>query len=569
LSNPNEPPKKHRYGRARKNYKPAPKRLKPEDKPRAPMSAPMGVEKDPARMEKGAGPQSASPELLELRRQKLLLKEKQVELREGLPFLHGWKWYPWAREFYESQNKINLLCAANQISKSSTQIRKCINWATDRTVWSALWGRPPVQFWYLYPTNKQASAEFETKWQLFLPRGKYKDDPVYGWEEEWKNKEIYAIHFKSGVHLYFKTYAQDVQSLQTGTCDALFCDEELPVDLYDELIFRISASDGYFHMVFTATLGQDFWRRAMEPGYGDVEALPGAWKRTVSMYECKVYEDGTPSHWTDEKIQIVKNRCKNHTEVLKRVYGKFIVDAAGLKYPQFDISRHMVKPAPVPTDWLIFGGADVGSGSKEGGHPSAICFVAVAPDFRSGRVILGWRGDHQQTTAGDVVEKFIALREERKLTLTGQYYDWGCKDMETIATRMGEPFLPADKSHERGEQIVNVLFKNNLMVVEDTDELRKLATELSTLRKETPKTKAKDDLADAFRYAVTRIPWDWTVIQGVAIEDPDAPAKKEAELSPMQREILERRRQFDDEANAQEHQRIEAEFAEFNELCEY
>jgi phage terminase large subunit-like protein len=96
--------------------------------------------------------------------------------------------------------------------------------------------------------------------ELFLPRGKFKDDPVYGWKEEKKQGDIVAIHFNSGVHIFFKTYSQNAEDLQSGTCDAIFCDEELPEELY-ELIARLNATDGYIHMVFTATLGQDFWRR--------------------------------------------------------------------------------------------------------------------------------------------------------------------------------------------------------------------------------------------------------------------------------------------------------------------
>jgi len=108
-----------------------------------------------------------------------------------------------------------------------------------------------VQFWYLYPSKPVINAEFETKWKQFLPKGDMKNDPYYGWKEERKQGDVVAIHFNSGVHVYFKTYEQNVQNLQTGTCDAIFCDEELPIELYDELTFRISASDGYFHMVFT------------------------------------------------------------------------------------------------------------------------------------------------------------------------------------------------------------------------------------------------------------------------------------------------------------------------------
>lgn len=491
----------------------------------------------------------------------LALKEKQVELREGLPFLYGWKWYTWAREFYESRNKVNLLCAANQISKSSTQIRKCINWATDQKLWPALWNQKPVQFWYLYPTSKQARIEFETKWKQFLPKGEYKDDPIYGWKEEFVNKELFAIHFKSGVHVYFKTYAQDTSALQTGTCDAIFCDEELPLEHYEELMFRLSASDGYFHMVFTATLGQDYWRQVMDPSPHEEERLPGAFKQTVSLYECKAYDDGTPSHWTDEKIQQVKNRCSTANEILKRIYGKFIKDDGGRKYEAFDIKRHIKTKHPIPKGWLVYGGVDIGSGGKEG-HPSAIVFIGVSPDFRKGRVFLGWRGDGIPTTASDVLEKFREIKKENNLVTTGQYYDWACRDFFEIATRMGEPFTPAEKSHEKGEQVLNVLFKNDMLYLYDDDELQKLAGELASLRKETPKNKAKDDYIDALRYAAARIPWDWSVIgsdvpKEKGNDDPDKPKNR------YEQEVAERRKVFE-AGNEDEQNRIEDEFEEAN-----
>lgn len=491
--------------------------------------------------------------------------EKKIELQEGLPFLHAWKWYPWAREFYESTNKMNFLCAANQISKSSTQIRKAINWATNVGLQKTLWRHRPMQFWYLYPTATQASTEFETKWQQFLPQGKYKDDLVidgapnpYAWKAVVKNKEIFAIHFLvTNVRIYFKSYSQDVQALQTGTCDAIFCDEELPEDLYPELIFRISASDGYFHMVFTATLGQDYWRCVIEES-GEKEKLAGAFKLQVSMYDCQFYEDGTQSHWTNEKIEQAIARCKSHAEVLRRVFGKFVVDE-GLKYEAFDIKRHVIKPFPVPKDWHIYGAADIGSGGDKG-HPAAIAFIAVRPDYRAGVVFRGWRGDGIPTTAGDVLLKFRELRGAAKLV--SQRYDAAAKDFGTIAERMGESFLPAEKNHERGEQVVNSLFKNDMLLIFEDPELAKLAGELAFLKRDTPKNKAKDDFADAFRYVAMAVPWDWSFIVGAQALSWEAPDPK---LSPEAREIADRRARFEDGDGKAASLSLDQEFDEWNE----
>lgn len=467
---------------------------------------------------------------------------------------------------------MNLLCAANQISKSSTQIRKCIHWATEQSLWPILWADTPDQFWYLYPTSDVATVEFHTKWKLFLPRGKMKEDLQYGWDAEFERGKIKAIHFKSGVHLYFHAYAQDTGHLQTGTVYALFCDEELPEEHYNELIFRISSTDGYFHMVFTATLGQEFWRLTMSPERGEMENLPDAKKWTVSLYDSQFYEDGEPSKWTDARIQVIKNRCASDKEILKRVYGQFAVDREGLKYPQFEIKRHMKPAHPLPKDWLIWSAVDPGTGGTA--HPAGILFMAVAPDYRKGRVFLGWRGENiGNTTAGDVFEKHQSMKRENKVTTIEQIYDPGCKDFATIAERKGESFSKANKDHSVGEEIVNVLFKNDMISIYETSELQKLATELSTLRKATLKRNAKDNLADPLRYLCVAIPWDLSAIgSGIpAGERPAAPALDESRMTPAEREALsikrqveERRKEMVDE-NQSEEERVESEFAEANE----
>lgn len=731
--------------------------------------------------------------------EKARLLEAKLKLQTELPHLYGWKWYKWARAFFESRNHYNFLVAANQISKSSTQIRKCIHWATARELWPSLWATEPLQFWYLYPSKEVATIEFYKKWvPQFLPRGEMKTHPVYGWREEKKDKYISALHFNSGVSIYFKTYGQDVADLQTGTCDAIFCfvagtqvvtpqglkgveeiipgdlvlskdgfarvaqtmsresvvitrkfsngesltgtrehpiwtenrgwvpfgelqpgdvcvecpswkkltsnssylkekftgeslgiliqdakitgsalrrfymsrfgkvitisafqkallfitetitpwiigskissslpvqsilpiisgssgdskkptpinakpagkilspgvlkierlggvlksvgngliytlqsvgsavkssitgkikktctvlgsavietrknvynlnvegshtyfangilthncDEELPEEIYSELNMRIQAVDGYFHMVFTATLGQEFWRETMEERGTKFERFPDAFKQQVSMYECLQYEDGTPSHWTIERIERVKNSCKSEAEILKRVYGRFIL-VEGRKYPAFDKKKHVQPGGPLPQGWNVYVAVDPGGGGDA--HPAAICFVAVSPDCKRGRVFRGWRGDSGVTTTSDVYLKYLELKAG--LDPVGKFYDYASKDFFILQSRSGDNFQQADKSHERGEQIVGVLFKNGMLTIDAGDpELDKLATELSNLRVNTPKTKAKDDFCDALRYCVVKIPWDWSAIPGIAMpEEPRPPGMGDEE----------------------------------------
>lgn len=491
-----------------------------------------------------------------------------AELKAGLPHLFERKWYAWAKTFFDSRNKLTLLCAANQISKSSTQIRKAIEWAGNPKLWDELWGDkcPPRQFWYLYPDKATASAEVMHKWvPEFLPRGKYKDHPTYGWEILYGDRRrVEAIVFKSGVTIYFKTYEQDVQNLQSGTVHAIFCDEELPEPLYSELQARLFGTDGYFSMVFTATKNQDFWKRAIE-GEGDAELFPEALKLQVSMYECLVYTDGTPGGYSEKRIKEVIAKCKSETEVQRRVHGRFVTEL-GRKYGAFEATRHYKKPFAIPTDWHRYSGIDIGTGGA--GHAPAICFVAIRPDFRLGVVYKGWKGDDGQVfTDGDVYEKYVELRGRQPIVTAR--YDWAAKDFHTIAERNSDPVERAEKSHDVGESTLNTLFKNDMLFVFDDEELTKLGSELSSLMKATPKRHAQDDFADALRYAVVSVPWDWSMLQG----EPTEEALKEEETKPytaeerVAMEIAERRGEFTDgrqKAKDDWHE-LEEEFAEWNE----
>lgn len=486
--------------------------------------------------------------------------------RDELPHLYGYPWYKWAREFFESRSSVSLLCAANQISKSSTQIRKCIDWATDTSKWGELWSTPPRQFWYLYPTLDVATIEFQKKWlPEFMPRGGQAKTSEYGYQVEKQRGQIKAIHFNTGVSVYFKAYSQDVQHLQTGTVHAIFADEELPVALWDELSLRLAAVGGYFNMVFTATLNQDFWRRCIEPSTREQEVMPEAFKKQVSMYECLEYEDGSPTPWTVEKIRQIEMRCKSEAEKQRRVHGRFVTEE-GRIFQGFDSGKHFKAPLErvVPAGWHVYSGVDIGSGGKDN-HPASVVFIAVRPDHRMGYVVRCWRGDGVPTTNGDIVNKYVELRGRMKPVV--QAYDHAAKDFGTIQGRMGLGFVKAEKSHEIGEGIVNTLFKNDMLFIIDDDEGRKLGGELSTLMHSTPKNKRKDDLADALRYAATQVPWDFEAI-GVDVEAPkEVVPRQMSREEQLAMEIDERRGIYRDEGKGKFDGwgELEMEFEDWNE----
>lgn len=767
-----------------------------------------------------------SDQLKDIKLEKLKLLEEKARLVRGLPHLYGFKDYAWSRDFLDSNDKTILLTAANQLGKSTTQIRKIVEFATNVQAWPSRFRRNPRQFWYLYPTSQIATAEFHTKWKPdILPKDEFKDHPQYGWRAEFKNRgDISAIYFNSGIALYFKTYAQDVQHLQSGTVDyvacftgdnlvdteqgkkridqikigdrvwtkegrlqrvygvksrkaevitrefsdgskitatpehlfwvlgygwkrfdrltsidklcmspawsinlntaeekfisikegyieggliprtkqnitlnaenmfaeavgrtinrpytsyiekfgkmllGLFlmgtqsiisiitplitkyqtyaafpdlntrhiiikvngipnnlslskvsvnfvkntllknlkkhlnivttlvgdmglgliksaslakkylelaqidltkdsvpinvhriledvyclqvendrnffvnnvcvknCDEELPLELWDEIQFRRNAVDGYFTLVFTATLGQEFFRLAMEPKHGEKETMPFAKKIRASLFDCQRFLDGSASHWTTEKIHRTIAMCKSEAEVQRRVYGRFVKDE-GLKYPSFDRVRNIREPMEIPANWPVYVGVDIGAGGDEN-HPSAITFVAVRPDYKYGRVFRHWRGDDRVYTMSDVASKYMELSQD--LSVTAAFYDYHAKDFKTITDRMGLSFIAAEKKHDVGEQVINVLFKNGMLDIDNTLECNPIVSELTSLQLGVDKRRAKDDSVDSMRYALTKIPFDFSHVGYVPLRDNTVVAKS---LSPHEAAYVERNR---------------------------
>lgn len=451
-----------------------------------------------------------------------MVKKRIEELKSDLPHLNGYKWYSWAKDFFESRHKITLLCAANQISKSSTQIRKCIEWAGNPKLWPDLWDSQPKIFWYFYPSELVAQVEFEKKWvPEFMPRGAMKDHPTYGWDVEYDSGTLVAIHFRSGVSVYFKTYGQKAINLQTATVHAIFADEEMPEMYVDELLARLRRTGGYFHQVFTATLGLALWYRAMECIGTEDEAFKTAWKRTVSMYECQFYEDGSPSPWTPDRIAEAEAQCTTRRESLKRIHGRFVKDE-GLRYESFDPERNIKESQPVPGNWKLYAGVDIGSGGSKHRSSGAIIFVATNPEFTEGRVVRSWRGDNVETSSSDILCKYRELLG--KSPITQACYDHSSKEFGIIAQRSGAGFNPADKGKTSGEATTNTLFKAGALTIDSgVYDNQKLITELMSVPGGPVKNRSyKDDLTDALKYCLAQIPWNFAKISpGSGFNDED------------------------------------------------
>lgn len=470
--------------------------------------------------------------------------EEMQKYTNGLPHLFGWKFYPWARKVWDSTNPEIFLCSANQVGKSTIAVRKNIRLATDPSLWPKFWpelepGRIPNLFWYLMPTMPVIQTEFETKWEpLFLPRGEFKTHPQFGWSPEYDKGYIQKIHFNTGVQIQFKSYSMKIKDLQGATVYHTTADEEMPVEFLPEIKARSNASSGKFMMVCTPTQGQLYWKQTFEPSTKAEEKHPEALKIQVSLYDSQFFDDGTPSHWTNKKIESAKANCPTDAEIQRRIFGKF-QRAAGLRLESFDHVRNMSDAHPIPKSWVYYGGVDIGSGGQSG-HPCAMVILACSPDFKQGRIIRAWRGDGVPTAASDVLDRYRALRGN--LSMMSQVYDWASKDFFTYASRLGESFVPAEKAKDAGFGLFNTLLKNGMLKFQRGDpEIEKLVQEVCSLPVEYDPRKTANDLVDATRYTIMAVPWNFEDIES---STKVADALSNERIAPKEKTELELRREF-------------------------
>lgn len=458
-------------------------------------------------------------------KKKLELLRRKQQVIDGLPHLYGFDWYGFQKDFIDTDKEWQFLTCANQIGKTTVLLAKLVHLATDQTRWAKCWKDRPQLFIYLLPSQKLHDENCLTKWLDVLPKNEYKDDDYYGWEWEKRGKNYLGINFKNGVRLVFKSFGMKTQNLQSLSASVIAFDEEPDKDLVPEVQTRTqairvaegnmeNAYGGFKLFVFTATKSQEYFRKIMEER-GKRETFPvsqgNVFKKCVSLFDCQKHVSGKPSRWTDEAINRIIKSLPTDAEIKRRVYGRFQA-TEGLIYQSFSTERNVIDEKPfIPDDFYYFCGIDYGAGGSA--HPSAIVFTAVAPDYSYGYVTDIWVGQGEVTTCSDVVDKYISMAAGKNVV--NVYYDFAAKDLHTFAQRRGIAFLRANKNHKIGEDLLNALFKQNMLkIFRDDQSSHILVSQLSSMvRGKINKT--NDDAPDALRYCISSINWDFTNSQGI------------------------------------------------------
>jgi hypothetical protein len=460
--------------------------------------------------------------------------KRRIEIKNGLPHLFSFKFYTWMRNFWSCEKQFQYIFLPNQVGKSSIMIRRIIHYCTEPKSWTRF-KRQPRMVMYFYPDKKTILREISTKWPEFLPQGIYKDDDKYGYTIKYQGGYPDRIEWKSGVTLFFMTYGtsnikESAQRMQASTPSIVAADEVVPEQLINEIIARVSSP---------ANIGAMFWQACtptrFEPYLQKIQngktKMPDSYVQTNSLFDCVEYEDGSKSPWTVKEIEKKISTYTTQRDVQIRVYGKFSA-SEGLQFPQFHRDRHFQPRHHVPKDWDLYAGIDYGSGGATG-HPSSVAIIAVNSEYSKARVMSLSRMDKDRfpngTTEDDVLNEYLLMCQDLgRPFATAAYYDWACGAMAVSAAQRGISLINANKKREDGKNIINSLFKNDMMLIyqdakppeiEGADtEAEKLCDELEALMEGADKKSAKDDLIDALRYAVSSLTWNFV---NVVVKDPN------------------------------------------------
>ena len=459
---------------------------------------------------------------------------------EWLPHLTKFKLYRWAWDFIHTLNRLCFCVGGNQISKSSTAIRKNIHLATSPELWPVYFSQSataPRQFWYLLPDASTVRREFDDKWAMFMPsvpKG-HPYESRFGWKPVKDGGRVIGVKFNTGVSIFFFTYSQQARFMQASTVHMVTCDEEPPKVYIDELMARLQNPRGIFNTCFTATLAQYFLYLAMERIGEDDENYKDAFKRIVSVYDCLTYVDGSPSIvWTPEKIAQYKASMSSEAEVQKRVYGRFVPDS-GLAFYKY--KKHKTVAVNTVLDPLgeFYPVVDPGSGGIKG-HPTGIVVLAVNSSKTQMDVVSCWRGDGIETASVDIVRQVQKMMNGLKYKTL--IYDHAAADFRMTAEKMlpGIEILGANKDRHFGFSTTNAYLTEGMIKIHmkksgsvhwfDSREMEKLHQELQYVqsgsyldtgrnrRIDTKKGASfPDDLTDCLRYGCAYIRLDIGAVQ--------------------------------------------------------
>ncbi len=220
-----------------------------------------------------------------------------------------------------------------------------------------------------------------------------KDSPAGGVVDQIKIKNVFG-----GIStLGFKSCDQGREKFQGSSLDFVWFDEEPPRDIYEECLMRVMDRRGEIFGTMTPLKGKTFIYNEI---FLNRRKNPEVW------HEFMTWEDNP---FLSKKEAKLLEGALDGTSLDARKYGRFS-EGAGLIYPEFEESVHVVPPFQVPPEWQDNISIDPGLNNPLSAHWYCVDWdgniYVVAEHFAAGKDIdfhagaikeisrkLGWKTD--------------------------------------------------------------------------------------------------------------------------------------------------------------------------------
>jgi phage terminase large subunit-like protein len=239
-----------------------------------------------------------------------------------------------------------------------------------------------------------------------------KDAPQHGIIDFIRVKNVFGGSSVIG----FKSCDQGREKFQGASLDFVWFDEEPPEDVYKECRMRVVDRKGDLFGTMTPLKGLTFvYNEIFLNRYNDGEV----------WYEFMEWSDNP--YLDGEEIKALEGSMDEKTLQARR-YGRFVLDTAGLVYPEFDEQIHVIEPFLVPKDWQDMISIDPGLNNPLSAHWYAVDFddnvYVIAEHYEAGKDIdyhadaiktisagLGWHTDGK----GRIVALIDSAAKQRTL----------------------------------------------------------------------------------------------------------------------------------------------------------
>lgn len=176
--------------------------------------------------------------------------------------------------------------------------------------------------------------------------------------------------------LGFKSCDQGREKFQGSSLDFVWFDEEPPQDIYEECVMRVMDRRGDIFGTMTPLKGRTFIYNEI---YLNVKRSPEVW--------CEFMEWKDNPYLSKKEIKLLENTLDGSV-LDARKYGRFSA-GAGLVYPEFDESVHVIEPFRFPPEWQDVISIDPGLNNPLSAHWYCVDWdgniYVVAEHFAAGK----------------------------------------------------------------------------------------------------------------------------------------------------------------------------------------